>query len=166
MLSLGRYFGIRQRMPDMCLTTDRWPIGEQQREPRIMSSGTSHNYFWPVILYLIDWIVASLQEWPPRRPWPLNLPPNRRRIFCNTLLDGSPVSLKQSISCWALAPNVHPVSKMPSQFSIFCFHFSAILFFTFGFKSSVVTAHMCSAFGGSSSSSSSCSSTRQASRDQ
>ena len=46
----------------------------------------------------------------------------------NTLLDGRPVSWKQSMSFSAPAPDVQPASKMPVRFAIFCFHFSAILF--------------------------------------
>ncbi len=83
----------------------------------------------------------------------------------NTLLDGRPVSWKQSMSFSAPAPDVQPVSKMPVRFAIFCFHFSVILFFTFGLVltdeiNNRCLATVCSA------SSSSCSSTRQDSGDQ
>jgi hypothetical protein len=78
----------------------------------------------------------------------------------NTLLDGRPVSWKQSISFSAPAPDVQPVSKMPVRFAIFCFHFSAILFFTFGLVMSDKINNRCLV------STSSCSSTRQDSGDQ
>ena len=56
----------------------------------------------------------------------------------NTLSDGRPVSWKKSMFISAPAPDVQPVSKMPDLFAIFCFHFSAVLFFTVGFANSDV----------------------------
>jgi hypothetical protein len=56
----------------------------------------------------------------------------------NTFSDGRPVSWKNSMSILAPAPDVQPVSKMPDLFAIFCFHFSAVLFFTVGFANSDV----------------------------
>jgi hypothetical protein len=83
----------------------------------------------------------------------------------NTLLDGWLVSWKQSMYFSALVPDVQPVSKMPVRFAIFCFHFSVILFFTFGFVMTNEINNKCSATV-CSASSSSCSLTRQDSGDQ
>ena len=56
----------------------------------------------------------------------------------NIFLEGRPVSMNNSMSISAPAPEVQPVSKMPVLLAIFLFHFSAILFFTVGFDVSVV----------------------------